>query len=132
MKDAHALRAYKAQWARNEYRRNREKYRTLEYREQRRQQNALRYQGLKISALLMYGACCACCGEQTYEFLAFDHIEGGRSGSSRLPGQLDRGPKAKEPFYRWLLKERREGIRVLCHNCNCARGSFGYCPHERE
>jgi hypothetical protein len=24
-----------------------------------------------------------------------------------------------------------KGYRVLCHNCNLARGFYGYCPHEK-
>mgnify|MGYP001568273127 CR=1 FL=1 len=33
-------------------------------------------------------------------------------------------------FYRWLKQQGYPpGIRVLCFNCNCALGLFGYCPH---
>ena len=71
----------------------------------------------------MYGGACACCGEYRFAFLTIDHIEGG-------------GRKHREQFtsndalYRWLKQEQREGFRVLCYNCNCARGNFGKCPHE--
>jgi hypothetical protein len=26
----------------------------------------------------------------------------------------------------------KDRFRLLCHNCNCARGYYGYCPHEKE
>lgn len=35
-------------------------------------------------------------------------------------------------FFKWLLARPRRSIRVLCHNCNCAHGFYGYCPHEKE
>jgi hypothetical protein len=35
-------------------------------------------------------------------------------------------------MYVWLRDNGwPEGYRVLCHNCNSARGLYGYCPHER-
>lgn len=35
-------------------------------------------------------------------------------------------------FYKWLEHNHfPPGFRVLCHNCNQARGFYGYCPHEK-
>ena len=68
---------------------------------------------------------CACCGERHYEFLAIDHTNGG--------GQEHRKTirKGGGQFVAWLKKQGwPEGYRVLCHNCNMALGSYGYCPHE--
>jgi len=37
-------------------------------------------------------------------------------------------------FYLWLKRHGypADEFRVLCHNCNAARGYYGYCPHERD
>lgn len=68
---------------------------------------------------------CGCCGEDTLEFLAVDHIEGG--------GARHRKTIPSGDIYRFLRRNGfPEGFRVLCHNCNQARGSYGYCPHERR
>jgi hypothetical protein len=33
----------------------------------------------------------------------------------------------------WLKRNGYpKGFRVLCHNCNSARGLYGYCPHKRR
>lgn len=69
-----------------------------------------------------YGGCCDCCGEDRYEFLSVDHIDGG-------------GGKHREEIgnhiIRWLIKNNYpDGFRILCHNCNQALGHYGYCPHE--
>ena len=87
----------------------------------------LRYAVLRVEALKMYGGECNCCGEKRVEFLAFDHRKGG--------GRKHRHEVAKGNSYMfvlWLLKTTRKGIRVLCHNCNCAHGFYGYCPHDKE
>lgn len=85
---------------------------------------ARRLRGELIEA---YGGICSCCGEDTPEFLALDHIRGG--------GNIDRrkgliGAKL-------YARVKREGYpkdryQLLCHNCNSARGYYGVCPHERQ
>jgi hypothetical protein len=68
---------------------------------------------------------CACCGESHMEFLAIDHINGG--GNKQRKQGLN-----GHTLYAWLIKNNYpEGYRVLCHNCNLARGFYGYCPHEK-
>lgn len=80
----------------------------------------------RTTALAHYGNRCACCGETETRFLAFDHIDGGGNAHRRAD------PKAAFPP-RWLIRNGfPAGFRVLCHNCNMARGIYGYCPHERE
>lgn len=61
---------------------------------------------------------CFCCGEDRFEFLAFDH-EGGRGNAHRRELRIE--------SKRIAIK-----IRLACHNCNSAIGFYGYCPHEIE
>jgi len=84
---------------------------------------------LKIEVLRHYGKdqiVCVCCGETHIEFLCIDHIHGGGSQHRKEVGS---GWK----FYMWLKRNSfPEGFRTLCHNCNAARGIFGYCPHKKN
>lgn len=80
---------------------------------------------LRQDVLEAYGRECSCCGERREEFLTLDHI-GGRDDEHR-------GLKTQQVYQR----VRAEGFpkdkyRLLCWNCNCARGMYGYCPHEIE
>lgn len=68
---------------------------------------------------------CACCGEQHFEFLSIDHINGG--------GTKFRKENPGRNIYYMIRKEGfPEGYRVLCHNCNLAIGFYGKCPHGCE
>ncbi len=81
---------------------------------------------LKRAAFAAYGDACACCGEARVEFLSIDHID---------PATVKRGTYGRSGvgLYRMLKRAGYPaGFRVLCMNCNFARGQFGYCPHERE
>jgi len=70
-----------------------------------------------------YGGQCACCGENSYEFLCIDHINGGGHQHRKKVGH-------GYSFLLWLKKNNMpEGYRILCHNCNMATGLYGYCPH---
>lgn len=76
-----------------------------------------------------YGRECACCGESEREFLAVDHIFGG-GRAHRL--EIGGGKCGGNRFYQWLVNNKfPTGFRILCHNCNQARGHYGACPHER-
>ena len=83
-------------------------------------------------ALRAYGAVCACCGEGRREFLTIDHIAGNGAAHRRaLWGDSRKG--SGSPFYGWLKRQGYpEGFRVLCQNCNCAMGYYGYCPHAQD
>lgn len=83
---------------------------------------------LKINTMEKYGgAYCACCGEDHFEFLSIDHINGGGSKHRR---ELKSSGKSYN-MYQWLRANNYpEGFRVLCMNCNCAMGLYGYCPHS--
>lgn len=70
---------------------------------------------------------CACCGESEPSFLTIDHIDGGGNQHRKSLGRV------ASQFYRWLkLNDYPPGYRVLCFNCNIARGIFGVCPHEAK
>ena len=71
-----------------------------------------------------YNNKCACCGEHHFEFLQVDHINGGGIEHRKI---------INTRIYSWLINNNfPEGFRLLCSNCNWARGIYGYCPHERE
>ena len=93
-------------------------------------------QRLKRQVMAAYGNRCACCQETHLEFLAIDHIGGGRHGTivgHKHRKSVSRGSNGGTNFYRWLRdKAFPAGYRVLCHNCNVSLGHFGYCPHTRQ
>lgn len=69
---------------------------------------------------------CACCGENTFEFLAIDHINGGGNQHRKTIGC-----GSGSGTYTWLKANNYPvGFRVLCHNCNQTLGNYGKCPHE--
>jgi hypothetical protein len=80
---------------------------------------------LKLKVLVAYGGpepACACCGERRFEFLTIDHMNGGGSKHAKA---------VKNRVYQALAKAGfPPGYRVLCMNCNSARGFYGFCPHE--
>ena len=66
---------------------------------------------------------CACCGEDKYQFLAIDHIDGNGNKHRK---------KAGTKMARWLRANNYpKGFQVLCHNCNMAKGFYGQCPHKK-
>jgi len=88
---------------------------------------AIYRQIIRAEVLESYGGKCECCGETEKDFLGMDHINGGgREDLKRL------GKGWGYSFYLYLKKEHPDHVRVLCHNCNFARGHYGTCPHERS
>lgn len=81
---------------------------------------------LRLEVVSEYGGKCECCGEMSVEFLTIDHIKGG--------GTKHREEIGSNSMYKFLKKNGfpKDDYRLLCFNCNCARGSFGYCPHQKE
>jgi hypothetical protein len=98
----------------------------------------------RLLALQAYGGehpRCACpgCKEDRMEFLAIDHIDGGGGIHRRaMVAQQSKGKKARRDqspgggtFFRWLRQNGYPpGYRVLCHNCNMARGNSPCPVHE--
>jgi hypothetical protein len=81
---------------------------------------------LKIEVIAAYGGKCVCCKEKNIEFLAVDHENGGgRKHRTEIAG-------TGSAFYAWLKRNKfpKDGLRVLCHNCNQSLGLYGYCPHQ--
>lgn len=75
-------------------------------------------------AINAYGGKCACCGESQYEFLAIDHVHGG--------GQKERKILSTQQIVNKVIKLNfPPEYQLLCHNCNSAKGFYGYCPHKR-
>jgi hypothetical protein len=92
-----------------------------------REYQAMYRQQVRIEVLEAYGGKCECCGETEKDFLCIDHINGGgREDLKRL------GKGQGYAWYLYLKKEHPDHVRVLCHNCNFARGNYGTCPHERK
>ncbi len=85
---------------------------------------------LKLAAINEYGGKCDCCGEDKWELLNIDH-----SNNDGAKHRKESGIRAGGQFFNWLKKNNYPkdlGLRVLCWNCNCSRGLFGYCPHEKQ
>jgi len=71
----------------------------------------------KLEMIQAYGGHCVLCGEEHWEFLTIDHINGGGTEHRRSIGS--------KHIYVWL-KERgwpKNGYRLLCANCNCSEKS---------
>lgn len=98
---------------------------SAEWQKRNRREVCERNRKARNEILRAYGHKCACCGEVRREFLAIDHVAGGGAQERKtIQGR------------QLLSKIKRLGFpdtyRLLCHNCNLARGFYGYCPHERE
>lgn len=88
---------------------------------------------VRSEVLEAYGGKCACCGEARNEFLAIDHVNGDGADHREMVTNGRTRHEGGAVVYSWLKRNGYpEGFRVLCHNCNCARGYYGYCPHEKE
>ena len=88
---------------------------------QKRQRFTLRKQ-----VLAAYGSRCVCCGESTPEFLTIDHIQNAGAVHRKEIGKGDRLEK-------WRRKHAfpKDNFQLLCFNCNCAKGIYGECPHQK-
>lgn len=86
-----------------------------------------RHKELRDSILDIYGRLCACCGDSTYEFLTIDHVNGGGNQHRKRAGDTQK-------MYREILMSdtNRGEYQILCYNCNCAKGIYGKCPHQKE
>lgn len=84
-----------------------------------------RYQNMRNKLIESLGGKCECCGESCHQFLTIDHSLNDGALKRRVIG------KGRTMIGRMLKTEyAREGLRVLCYNCNCSRSAVGACPHE--
>jgi len=86
------------------------------------------YRKIRLRALLHYSnktLRCACCGENTLEFLSLDHIQNNGAEHRRTM------KNEHTDIFHWVHKNGYpEGFQVLCMNCNFAKGIMGECPHK--
>jgi hypothetical protein len=79
---------------------------------------------VRLEGIQEYGGKCTCCGENVVEFLTLEHVNGRSDEPKKLTG-----------YKAWASLKRqgwpKEGYTVLCFNCNCAKGIYGECPHQR-
>ncbi len=77
-----------------------------------------------------YGGKCACCGENTLEFMTIDHIE--NNGAQHRKQVMGNSRNSGWKFYKWLRQNNYpKEFQVLCFNCNMGRSlNNGICPHK--
>lgn len=121
----------------------RERVNCLECRAAKRTYDARRYaEGrpkhrlLKLEAFAAYGgAVCICCGDEHWEFLTLDHVNGGGNAHRRSLLKVTSSGRPSSHFYGALKRlgwPSDPPLQVMCLNCNWAKGHFGYCPHQKE
>lgn len=97
------------EYVRNWHRKNSDKYKAKRRKD-------------REEVLSRYGGKCVCCGESTYEFLSFDHVNN--------DGAEHRKTHRGDYLLYWIKENNYpDSVRVLCYNCNLARGKHGVCPH---
>lgn len=80
--------------------------------------------GDRAKVLAAYGSMCACCREKEQQFLEVDH--------SASDGSEHRSKIGAAHLYCWVISRGfpKEGLRLLCSNCNEGRHvNGGTCPH---
>lgn len=109
-------------------RKQRNKQRYQNRKEIIREQQRIYDLNVKIKIIEAYGGKCICCNEDAIEFLTIDHIN-----NDGAEDRKKNGNKSGGNLYRWLIKNNfpKENYQILCYNCNCAKGFFGYCPHNK-
>lgn len=83
---------------------------------------------LRNKAIEMCGGSCACCGENRWQFLTIDHVDGDGAEDHRRFG------KNYEVLYYSIVNglHARGQLRVLCANCHIAIDLRGGCPHQQS
>jgi hypothetical protein len=74
-----------------------------------------------------YGGKCICCSEDDLHFLTIDH-------HGITPHKGDDGRRVSGTKLLYLLRAEGypETCRILCWNCNCSHGYYGFCPHQEH
>ena len=83
---------------------------------------------IRDEMIKVYGGKCECCGENEPQFLTIDHINNdGAEHRKKIGSGIN--------LYRNLKNQGwpKEGLRLLCFNCNCGRSrNGGTCPHKER
>lgn len=89
------------------------------------QEYEYRDKATKLEMIAGYGGRCVLCGDDHWEFLTIDHINGGGTRHCKVVGS---GAK----LYRWLKQRKwpRDKYRLLCANCNCSDKRNGWSNGE--
>jgi len=82
----------------------------------RSKNNKLNYQKIKEKVFEYYGNKCQICQEENFNKLSLDHIDGNGRQHRKQILKTDSGSQ----FYKWVLKNKPNNLRILCFNCNCA------------
>lgn len=82
--------------------------------------------GYKRRIVDAYGGCCACCKEREITFLTVEHLQ--------KNGMDHRKIVASGNLYLYLIKNNfpKEGLCILCMNCNWAERNGWPCPHKKN
>ena len=100
------------------------------FKQKNKERDKIRRDKIKYDIINHYGGKCACCGEDTKEFLSIDHInnDGGRHRKS-LHSCYKVGGSS---FYQWIKNNHfPKDLQILCFNCNCGKQvNGGICPHK--
>ncbi len=98
----------------------------LYHKNERKDWGRKRRRLLRQEMVAAYGGVCECCGENNWEFLTIDHINGDGREHRKKIGRTD--------IYLWLKKRGwpKDSYRLLCFNCNSSFGLLGYCPHQHK
>lgn len=119
-----------AQYVCKKCRKYRDKKRYENRKELIREKQRIYDLSIKMRVIEAYGSKCACpgCTIDTVEFLTIDHINNDGAEDRRQNGKKSGGK-----LYRWLIQNNfpKDSYQLLCYNCNCAKGFFGYCPHNK-
>jgi len=82
----------------------------------------------KIKVFNHYGNHCVCCGESNKEFLTIDHKN--NDGAAHKKSMKT---KSSYSVINWIIKHNYpDTFQILCFNCNCAKGIYGICPHQKQ
>lgn len=95
--------------------------------------------GLKVETFKAYGGVkCACpggCNVKYVEHLTLDHMNGSRKKLKHRKKDTKFQRYRGRYLFRLLKRQgfpHKDKLRVLCWNCNCSLGVYGYCPHSKS
>lgn len=89
------------------------------------------YHDLRSQVIKKLGGRCNCCGESKEVFLTIDHI----SPLLTIPERRQLGMRRLKYSPSVYSAVRRSNynkniFQVLCYNCNCAKRTNKFCPHQ--